>query len=240
MTLSGLDAVAAASAASFEIVVVDDGSGDGTAEAVAAAYPQIRLVRRPEPGGFTAAANDGLRAASGEILFLLNSDAEPEPDAFAKILAAFAEDPELGAAGAELVDPDGSPQWSAGGRPGALWMFALATGLPKALGRLPGYRRWKRPGARGPAARWVSGAALAIRRRAWEEAGPLDERFAFYCQDLEYCERLRSRGWRIALVPGARVRHRGGATIGRRAIPLLWADLVRWSALACGPRGARA
>ena len=241
MTLACLASVVRSKdAGAFEIVLVDDGSRDGTAEAVAAAHPDARIVVRDRPGGFTAAANAGLGAAAGEILLLLNSDAEPEPDAFARILAAFAADARLGAAGAELVDPDGSPQWSAGRRPNALWLFALATGLPRALGRIPGYRRLKRPGAAAGAVHWVSGAALALRRTAWLDAGPLDEGFAFYCQDLEYCERLRRRGWRVAVAAGARVRHRGGATVGRRAVPLLWADLVRWSALANGPRGARA
>lgn len=240
LTLACLASVARSEGSgAFELILVDDGGRDGTAEAAAGAHPGIRTIVREEPGGFTVAANAGLRAAGGEVLLLLNSDAQVEPDAPARLLAAFSADPRLGAAGAELVDPDGAPQWSAGRRPSSLWLFALATGLPRALGRLPGYRRVKRPGVRGVAVDWVSGAALAIRRAAWVDAGPLDERFAFYCQDLEYGERLRRRGWRVALVEGARVRHRGGATIGRRGIPLLWADLVRWSALANGPRGAR-
>jgi GT2 family glycosyltransferase len=228
------------SAERIEVILVDDGSRDDTADAVRARYPEVRVLRRPASGGFAAAANDGLREATGDVLVLMNSDAEPEPDALSRLRAAFADDARLGAAGAELLDSAGAPQWSAGRRPTALWFFALASGLPGLLARVPGYRRIKPPGARGSAVAWVSGAALAIRREAWLDAGPLDERFAFYCQDLEYGERLRRRGWRVALVSGARVLHRGGATIGRRGLPLLWADLVRWSALADGPRGARA
>ena len=239
MTLACLAAVErSAGAGPIEILVVDDGGVDDTPAAVAAAYPAVRILRRTAPGGFAAAANDGLRAARGEILVLVNSDAEPEPDALARLSAAFESDARLGAAGAALVDPDGAPQWSAGRRPTLLWLFGLASGLPRALARFRAWRRWKPPGAPAERAEWVSGAAMAIRRAAWREAGGLDERFAFYCQDLEYCERLRRAGWKIRLVADARVRHRGGATIGARGVPLLWADLVRWSALEGGRRSA--
>lgn len=240
LTLACLASVAASHGADdWEIVLVDDGSTDGTAEAVARVHPRVRVVSRPEPGGFTAAANDGLRAARGEILLLLNSDTEVSAGAIARMRNAFELDPLLGAAGAQLVHDDGTPQWGAGGRPSAAWLFGVASGIPRALGRLPGYRRWKPVGRRSGSVEWVSGAAMAIRRAAWEEAGPLDERFRFYCQDLEYCGRLRTSGWRVAVVEGAVVRHRGGATIGKRALPLLWSDLVRWSALTKGPSGAK-
>jgi GT2 family glycosyltransferase len=241
LTLACLESIVASDGAdAWEIVLVDDGSTDGTSEAVRRIHPRAIVVARLDSGGFTAAANDGLRAASGEILLLLNSDTEVSAGAIARLRNAFELDPLLGVAGAQLVHSDGAPQWSAGGRPSPAWLFGVASGLPRALGRVPGYRRWKPVGRRSGPVDWVSGAAMAIRRAAWEEAGPLDERFRFYCQDLEYCGRLRAAGWRVAVVEGAIVRHRGGATIGKRALPLLWSDLVRWSALTKGPSGAKA
>lgn len=240
LTLACLASVADSDGADdWEVVLVDDGSTDGTAEAVRRAHPRIRIVSRPEPGGFTAAANDGLRAAGGDVLLLLNSDTEVSAGALVRLRHAFENDSGLGAAGAQLVHADGSPQWSAGGRPSAAWLFGVASGIPRALGLIPGYRRWKPVGRRKGPVHWASGAALAIRRTAWLAVGPLDERFRFYCQDLEYCQRLRAAGWGVAVVDGAVVRHHGSATIGKRALPLLWSDLVRWSAVSRGPSAAR-
>lgn len=221
----------------LEIVVVDDGSTDGTAEALAAAHPRVRVLRNAPAAGFTRAANRGLAEAGGDILLLLNSDTEVEPGAFVPLLAAFAGDPRLGAAGAALHYPDGSPQWSGGGAPTLLWLFALASGLPPLLARFPFWRRVKPVGAPARQVEWVTGAALALRREAWEAVGPMDEGFRFYGQDLDLCLRLREAGWKVELVPEFRVMHHHGATIGlesgtpgkRQNHELLWTDLMRWA-----------
>jgi GT2 family glycosyltransferase len=244
LTLACLRALATAAPASadLEILVVDDASTDGTAAAIAAAHPQVIVLRRENARGFTPAANEGLAAARGDVLLLLNSDTEVEPGGLDALGAALVADPRLGAAGATLHYPDGTPQWSGGNAPTLAWLFALASGLPALLGRLPLYRRLKPPGGGrsagpGPAAipvDWVTGAALALRREAWNQVAPLDESFRFYAQDLDLCLRLRAAGWTVAVLPGFRVLHHHGATIGKSAgasqhFPLLWADLLRWA-----------
>lgn len=236
LTLRCLESVARASAEAVEIVVVDDGSVDDTVELVRARFPMARIVCRATAGGFTAAANAGLRESSGDLMFLLNSDTEIAPDVILRMKEAFVGNPRLGAGGAVLHFPDGGPQWSGGQEPGALWIFVLATGVTDLLARLPGYRvvRSLEAAKRGPV-KWVNGAAMVIRREAWLQTGVLDESFRFYCQDLDYCLRLSDLGWDIATIPGARVLHHGGASIGKRAgsvkgnynPELLWTDLVR-------------
>ncbi|HEY6554369.1 MAG TPA: glycosyltransferase family 2 protein [Vicinamibacteria bacterium] len=231
-----------------EVILVDDGSRDGTADVVQARFPAVRVLRSVEARGFTAAANDGLAAARGELLLLLNSDTEVDSETLGRLYAAFDSDPKLGAAGAVLTNPDGSPQWSGGPEPGHLWLFLQASGLGGALHRLPGYR-FLRPldaEARGPVD-WVTGAAIAIRREAWAAVGPLDDRYRFYAQDLDFCLSLRDAGWHVALAPGFRVMHVGGATIAKRsgaaqsANPaLLWADLLTWGEKRHGARWAHA
>jgi GT2 family glycosyltransferase len=235
LTMRCLACLAPLASRGAQVVLVDDASADGTAEAARQAFAWLQVLVNDEALGFARSANRGLAQASGDLLVLLNSDTE-----MADILAmeeAFAADPRLGAAGASLVSPDGSPQWSGGARPTRAWLVGLASGLPRVLGALPGYRRVRAPsGTAGGPVDWVTGAALALRREAWTQAGPLDETYRFYAQDLDLCVRLRDAGWGVRVVPGWRVMHVGGATIGRRtgamggAHPaLLWADLLEWA-----------
>ncbi len=226
LTLACLASLAAAAArpelASMEVVLVDDAGSDGTAEAVAERFPRVRLLRLGERAGFTRAANRGMAAAAGELLLLLNSDTEVEPAGLAALPAAFAAAPRLGIAGGALRYPDGTPQWSGGGEPTALWLLALASGLPALLGRVPPWRRLRPASGSGRGAgavAWVTGAAMAVRRAAWEQVGPFDERFAFYAQDLDLCLRARDAGWEVAILPGLRVVHHHGATIAGEGAP---------------------
>jgi hypothetical protein len=109
---------------------------------------------------------------NGEVVVLLNSDAEVEPESLAAVASAFADDGTLGIAGAALRYPDGTPQWSAGREPNLLWLFAQASGLPALLGRLPGWRRVKPLHVQAPAdVGWVSGAAMALRTAVWRAHG---------------------------------------------------------------------
>jgi GT2 family glycosyltransferase len=244
LTLRCVETLAAAGVPDLQIVVVDDGSTDGTAEALASLHPGLEVLRLSSAAGFTRAANQGLARARGDILLLLNSDTEVEPGSLPVLLEAFARDPRLGAAGAVLHYPDGSPQWSGGREPGLLWLFALASGLPPLLARLPRWRAVKPVGTAPGAVDWVTGAALGLRRSAWHEVGPMDEGFRFYGQDLDLCLRLRKAGWKVELVPEFRVLHHHGSTIGRdsgkRQHPeLLWTDLLRWARRHRGAAWAR-
>lgn len=248
-TLRCLGGLAPAMALGAEVVVVDDGSRDGTAGAVVERFPAARVLRHEAAQGFTASANAGLEGARGAVLLLLNSDTEAEPAALSRLLDAFDDDPRVGVAAPRLLDPDGTPQWSGGAEPTLAWLLLLASGLPAALRRVPGYARLRRPGpAPGARVDWVSGAAVAIRREAWKEVGPFDGRFRFYAQDLDFCSRARDAGWRVRLVEEARVVHVGGATIGLRAGAtragthpgLLWTDLLAWAEKRRGRRWALA
>lgn len=247
LTLRCLRSIEAQRNAVDEVVVVDDASQDDTVERVLVAHPGVVVLRQERCTGFTQAANRGLAEASGDILLLLNSDTELPPESLAALRDAFSRDSRMGVAGGRLHYPDGTPQWSGGGEPGPFWAFAVASGLPAVLARLPGYRRL-RPvsGAEGGLVDWVTGAAMACRRATWEEVGPLEEEFEFYCQDLDFCLRAGAAGWDVRILSDFEVMHVHGATIdrvrdggGATNPRLLWSDLVRWAAKAKGERGAR-
>lgn len=232
-----LESISDAGVESTEVLVIDDGSQRPLEQDLSARFPKVTFFRRERPGGFSKAANAGLAQAPGSLLLLLNSDTELRSGVLEALTAAFQDDPRLGIAGACLTFPDGRPQWSGAGEPTVLWLFVLASGLASALGRLSLYRRFRAPmGVEGGEVDWVSGAALALRREVWSELGPLDERFKFYCQDLDLCLRAKDSGWKVSIVPAFRVIHHHGASIsgegtgvGGQNLELLWTDLLRWA-----------
>jgi N-acetylglucosaminyl-diphospho-decaprenol L-rhamnosyltransferase len=215
MTLGCCRAVLASMPASTEVIVVDDGSTDGTASMMPAG---VRVMRLETNRGFATAANRGVAEASGEIVLLLNSDAVVQAGALQAFVDAFASDARLGVAGAQLLNEDGTPQWSAGPTPTLAWMIAAVSGLGRHAKRLrhnDGPRKID----------WVSGAAMAFRREAWN---PLNETFLFYCQDLEFCLRAAKAGWGVRVIDEARVVHGLGKTIGGQDRETLRRDLLTW------------
>lgn len=228
MTLVCCASVVEASPADAEVIVVDDGSSDDTASRIRDAFPSIVVLRQAVNRGYSASVNVGVATSRGDVVLLLNSDTRVAAGTLDAFLQAFDEDAELGIAGAQLVHADGSPQWSAGPVPTLLWMVVAVSGI--ALLARPFRRRRKRAGGD---VGWVSGAAMAFRRRVWESAGPLREDVRFYAQDLDFCVRARRSGWKVRLLSHVRVEHRHGGTIARAsALPyapdLLWLDLLTW------------
>lgn len=241
LTLRCLASLEGGSTRPEQVIVVDDASADGTARATVERHPEVQVLHNERALGFSGASNRGLAEARGAILLLLNSDTEVAPDCLEGYERAFREQADLGVAGAALSDPDGTPQWSGGSTPSPLWLFAASSGIGPLVGRLR-----RRRGKVAPARRvdWVAGTALAMRREVWESCGPLDERFALYCQDLDLCLRAGEAGWRVRVLPQCRVLHHHGATISRTSgerqdLERLWTDLVLWSAKWDGEAAAR-
>jgi hypothetical protein len=193
------------------IVVVDNASRDGSADAVAEHWPQVRLIRNPRNVGFAAANNIGIRASSGALVLLLNSDTIVPAGALDRLADALERHPRAAIAGPRLVDGAGTPEISFGGMLGP-WNELRQRLLGALYAReVPAVRRWV---ARRVSIEhwpdWVSGACLLVRRTDAEAAGLLDERYFMYGEDVDFCAAVRARGRGVLFTPDAEVVHLRG------------------------------
>ncbi|HUI10947.1 MAG TPA: glycosyltransferase family 2 protein [Bacteroidota bacterium] len=216
-----LGAVAARTAGiDYETIVVDDASTDETAAMLGRDFPAVRLLVRPINGGFVRANNDGVRAARGQYVFLLNSDTLLLNNAV-KILADYLDaNPGVGVCGGWLTDRDGSSQVSYGDPPSLAQALADAlflNDLFPALG-LPNRGVAPRAAAGRPMpVGYITGADLMIRRSLVERIGLFDERYEAYCEEVDLCRRVRTAGGSMVhFVPEARICHLGGYSYGKR------------------------
>lgn len=219
----------------LDVVVVDNGSRDGSVERLAAALPEARIVAEAENRGFAAGVNAGMRACEAELVIVLNPDTEVMPGALSMLLTRLRAHPTVGVAAPLLEHSDGSLQVSGYRRfPGLLTLFVeLCIPIGYALVRAPALHPYAlSPAAmlRGERPAHVYGAALAIRRAAYEQAGPFDERFFLYLEETEWQSRVTAAGWQIELVPDARVRHlvRGGGDRALAPSPYFLASAVAY------------
>jgi GT2 family glycosyltransferase len=204
-TLACLRALAAhPPAAACEILVIDDGSSDDTA-AWMAAIDGLRHHRRAHNGGFIAACNDGLRLARGQYVVLLNNDTVPQPGWLDALLDTFAQVPEAGLVGAQLLYPDGRLQESGG--------IVFDDGSCWSYGRFESAEDPRYASLRD--ADYCSGAALAIPRALFEQLGGLDARYApAYYEDTDLAFKVRAAGRRVLVQPASRVVHDEGTSNG--------------------------
>jgi GT2 family glycosyltransferase len=182
----------------FEVIVVDNASGDGSADLVARRYPQVRLLRQPTNLGFGGGCNAGLAQAQGEVLVLLNQDTEVRPGWLAALMDALRADPAIGIAGSKALYSDGTIQ-HAGGR-------VDAQGNGSHLGyRQPDQGQFDQPAE----VDYVTGASLALCRDLYKAIGGFDAGFGLaYCEDVDLCLRARAVGRRVVYVPRSMLVHK--------------------------------
>ncbi|MCC7494657.1 MAG: glycosyltransferase family 2 protein [Fimbriimonadaceae bacterium] len=208
-----LRSLPAASAGELRIepVVVDNGSHDGSPEMVAAEFPEAVLVRNTANVGFVLANNQGLAAASGDYLFMLNSDTEAEPGCLDALVAALA-DPAVGAAAPKLLNTDRSYQFSAGAFP-QIWLRMLPAHFEHRFNTAQS--RIHADASENTVVDWLVGAALLTRRDVYQRVGGLDERYFMWWDDIDWSQKLRAAGFQRVYVPGAQVVHHGRQSGGR-------------------------
>jgi GT2 family glycosyltransferase len=200
--------VAARPAVDHEIIVVDNGSSDGTAAALRARWVGVKLIDAGRNAGFAAANNIGLRQSSGELVLLLNPDTLVPPGAIDALVAVMDLLPDVAVAGPRLVDADGRAELSFG---------PMISPLGEMRQKLRARGNVERLTARAREVDWVSGACLLVRRADAEAAGLIDERYFMYAEDVDFCAAMRARGRRVLFTPEARVVHLRGRS--RRTAP---------------------
>ncbi len=208
-----------------EVVVVDNGSTDGSVDRLQAAEARARIVETGANLGFARACNAGVRTARGGLVLFLNPDAELRPGALAALVSAAAAHPDAGVLGGLVVGRDGVVD-PASRRNVPTPAMALRRLLP-----FPGGAR------RAGAAAYnvdialdegitevgaVSGSFLMIRRSAFDALGGFDERFFLYAEDLDLCHRARSAGWTVRSVPDAVAVHHKHVSVAQMPYRGLW------------------
>ncbi|NJD21015.1 MAG: glycosyltransferase family 2 protein [Gemmatimonadetes bacterium] len=200
---------------SYEVVVVDNASSDGTVDALRAHWPHVRLVENSENVGFARGCNQGLAAARGDFILLLNTDTYVEDDAIGTMVRFMRARPDVAMSGCRMLFPDGRLQHTAARSLSIwrslfedLWVYKLVPERRRNAILLGGF--WQPD--REMDVDWLAGVFMLLPRETYLTSGGFDEDFHMYGEDAEWCMRLRRRGLRIVYTPDAVVYHEGSVS----------------------------
>lgn len=194
----------------FEVWVVDNASQDQSVQMVEKEFPKVKLIKNKENLGFAKGNNSALQKSRGKYLFLLNTDTVVKEGSIAKIVDFMGKNPQAGALGLKIFNPDGSPQPSVGIFYNLFSAFLMLFG-----GESLGFLRTSPSEIKE--VDWVAGAALVVRREILNKTGLLDENLFMYMEEVEWCYRIKKAGLKIFFYPGAQVIHYERASSSKSA-----------------------
>jgi hypothetical protein len=196
----------------LEVVVVDNGSTDGSQEMLRLRFPEVGIVQNDSNVGLARACNQGIEATRSPFVLLLNNDTIVNGPSLEALIDFMAANPDAGAVGGRLLNEDGSVQAEYNNFSTLREEFLVATRLGELL--WPGYPSHHRStGDRQ--VDWLCSACLLLRRRAVEEVGPLDEGYFIYGDEADLQFRLKAAGWEVHYLPHATTVHFGGRSLDR-------------------------
>lgn len=202
----------------FEIIVVDNGSTDGSVEMIQQDFDRVRLVANSENKGFATANNQGISTADGRYLLLLNSDTIILDHAIEKVMAFADRHLDAAVVGCILLNPDRTLQISCFMFPSLLNLLLFSTGAARSFPKNWFFGRermtwWVRDDAREVDV--VTGCFMLVRKKAVDEVGPMDERFFMYNEETDWCYRFKKKGWKNWFTSDAEIVHIGGASAAK-------------------------
>jgi GT2 family glycosyltransferase len=202
---------------SYEIIVVDNNSEDGSREKITSLFPDVMWIDMNYNSGFARANNEGIRQSTGEVVLLLNPDTIVEDDAINKCYYNFAHS-DYAACGIQILNPDNTPQvsglYAVQGGLNFLLQLPYAGSLLKFIGNSLKFSKPNVPVAIGLVeVDWINGAFLMVKRTSVEKAGLLDEDFFLYAEETEWCSRLKKTG-KLCIYGGIHIIHlQAGTTL---------------------------
>lgn len=209
----------------YEILVVDNASSDGSVELIRKKFPDVRLIANSDNKGFATANNQALKIASGKFVLLINPDTIVQEDTVSTILNFFEKNPDCGMVGCKILNPDGSLQLACRRSFPTPWVgFTKIIGLSKLFPRSRLFGRYNLTYLdpdQSYEVEAISGSFMFFRRRVLDDVGLLDESFFMYGEDLDWCFRIREAGWKIYYVPDTKIIHFKGESSKKSNIDLI-------------------
>jgi N-acetylglucosaminyl-diphospho-decaprenol L-rhamnosyltransferase len=205
---------------SFQTVVVDNGSTDGSVELVRESWQQVRLISLPENRGFAVGNNVGFKESRGRYVLLLNSDTIVLPTTLPGMVSFLDQHPKVGCVGARHLNADGTLQRSIDNFPSLLNDFLSYSELHRLSVLQPFLRRrfpWWSDHDQVRDVDWVNGACMMVRSEVIAQLGGLDEGYFIYAEEIDWCYRMVQAGWCVCFTPEAEIIHLGGQAMNRAA-----------------------
>lgn len=202
----------------FEVIVVDNASEDGSAQMVAAQFPQVVLICSPSNVGFAAANNLGFKVAKGRYILLLNSDTVVLDGALQRTLEYADSRDDLGIVSCKVLNKDRTLQPNCSMLPSNLNFLLMISGLYKAFPKNRFFGRAEMTWWDYSCEREVEvlkGCFMLVRRDALQEVGDMDAQFFMYCEEVDWCKRFADKGWKLGFFPHAQIIHLGGSSAAK-------------------------
>lgn len=216
----------------FEVIVVDNASVDGSTNMINDQFPRVRLLQNQSNEGFARGCNQGMEKANGRYFLLLNSDAKVVDDAISAIVKFMDDHPDAGAGGCALLYPDGYLQGACGTFPGILAPILHQFDFRAKKLRTQDRRKYfpypfltYEQHSSPQDVDWVAGCFMIVRSEVVKQVGLMDDTIFLYAEEWDWCHRIKTQGWRIRYTPQPQVIHLGKASWtlsdGRYATALL-------------------